>query len=319
MNKFLIKTIFSLLILVVVILLLLLGIPKDHNHFLCEYDHKVALFQETSQPRIILMGGSSIPYGVDTKLLIDSLHCNVVNFGLYGGIGIRLPMEDGLRYVKKGDLVVVQMEYHNFFNGGNGGDIAFIAFMVSTDWKYLGRLNMAQAWNVIRGAPQMAIGNLKRLASYPWTGYMDTPVENPKYEYTQSGFNAYGDEVSHYRYPNDKSDLEDLSSGVDYRKEAVIPEFVDWLGKTLHQYEAAGARVIMVPPVCVETFFDYVYNPRIAEELHRIGYDFVVEPASMVQPDSCEFNTGYHMNKTGTERNTLRMMEILKKEQATVK
>ena len=64
MYKFLIKTIFSLLILVVVILLLLLGIPKDHNHFLCEYDHKVALFQETSQPRIILLGGRSITYGV---------------------------------------------------------------------------------------------------------------------------------------------------------------------------------------------------------------------------------------------------------------
>lgn len=314
MKKFLVKTILSLLILIVVNIVLLFAIPKDHNHFLCEYDHKVALFQETPQPRIILMGGSSIPYGVDTKMLIDSLHCNVVNFGLYGGIGIRLPMEDGLRYVKKGDLVVVQMEYHNFFNGGNGGDIAFIAFMASTDWKYLGRLNMAQTWNVIRGAPQLAIGNLKRLASYPWTGYMDTPEDNEVYTYTLSGFNEYGDEVSHYHYPSLSTDLDDLESGVDYRKETVIQEFVDWLGMTLRQYEAVGARIIMVPPVCVETFFEYVYNPRISEELHRIGYDFVVEPSSMTQPDSCEFNTGYHMNKTGTERNTRRLLEILKKE-----
>jgi hypothetical protein len=308
MKKFLTKTILFLLILIVVNLLLLFVIPKDRNHFLCEYDRKVELLKTTPQPRIILLGGSNIPYGVNTKMLVDSLHTNVVNFGMYGGIGIRLPLEDCLQYVKKGDSVVLQMEYHNFFNGGNGGDIAFIAFMVATDWKYLGMLNAKQVWNVLRGIPKKALGNLKRLMDYPVTHSWDTPVENQTYVYTMSGFNKYGDEVSHLNYTSHSS----LASDIDYKLLPIDSAFVVWLENILHRYESAGAKIIMLPPVCVETYFKNVYNPQIKSYLHQIGYDYVEAPDSMVLNDSCAFNTGYHMNRSGVIQNTQRIIKILK-------
>ena len=118
-RRFIIKVLTFLALVIGVNVLLLWAVPRDKNAYLCEYNRKISLMDTVDQPRVILLGGSNIAFGVDSRAIADSLHCHVINMGLHGGIGMRYPVEDCLQYVRPCDVVVMQLEYGNFFNGGN--------------------------------------------------------------------------------------------------------------------------------------------------------------------------------------------------------
>ena len=120
-QKFILRFLLFVFAYIVLNSVLLFVIPKDNNAYLCEYNKKVHLLKTIPQPRMIFVGGSNIAFGIDSKIISDSLNVNVVDFGLHGGIGIRIPFEDCLNYVHKGDIVIAQFEYEQFNNGGYGG------------------------------------------------------------------------------------------------------------------------------------------------------------------------------------------------------
>ena len=152
-----------------------------------------------------------------------------------------------------------------------------------------------------------ALKNLKRLVVFLFKGSFDTPTRNDKFMYAKSGFNEYGDEVSHLSYPN-----VEYSSSNKINTKQVQSEFMNWLAETIRRYEQAGATVIMLPPVCIESHFKTSYNDHVEEALNEINHPYLTSPASMVVDDSCSFNTGYHMNKDGVRQNTIRIISNLK-------
>ena len=308
MKRFIKKITFLTIALVSFNFFLLFAIPKDNNAYLCEYIHKIQLIDTTSQPRIIFIGGSNIAFGTDSKMICDSLHRNVVNFGLQGGIGIRYPLEDCLQYVRKGDIIILQFEYWNFFSGGNGEAETFPGFMVANDWRNYKHLNMNQWQNIIAGIPKESIKSMTRLAKYLLHGSFNSPSVNEKYAYVKSGFNEFGDEVSHIAYPSVK-----YTSSEKPNTKKVKRSFIDWLANIIQQYEQAGANVVMLPPVCIESHFKVSYNDNIEKSLIEIHHPYITSPASMVLDDSCTFNTGYHMNKEGIRQNTRNIISILKR------
>lgn len=95
--------------------MLVLLIPKNENQYLCEYIHKLELLEKVDSPRVVIIGGSSVAYGTDSRMISDSLGLHFINFGLHAGLGIKYPLEDYLNYMKKGDVVILQMEYSNFY------------------------------------------------------------------------------------------------------------------------------------------------------------------------------------------------------------
>lgn len=305
-RRFIIKVLTFLALVIGVNVLLLWAVPRDKNAYLCEYNRKISLMDSVDQPRVILLGGSNIAFGVDSKAIADSLHCHVINMGLHGGIGMRYPVEDCLQYVRPGDVVVMQLEYGNFFNGGNGNHETFPAFMMATGWRNASRLNAGQWKNILAGIPREAIRNGLRLLRYPMRGTLDTRASDTKFEYVLSGFNEFGDEVSHLNYPSQACPSAD---GRETRQ--VDGETVQWLQDQLHHYKQAGARILMVPPVNVRSNLVASHNDNIDHALEEIGYPYIVSPESMAVDDSCYFNTGYHMNRAGVEQNTRRLITLL--------
>ena len=313
MKKFICKITLLAVAFVVTNVVLLFAIPKDKNAYLCEYNKKIHLLETTQEPRMIFIGGSSIAFGTDSKVVSDSLHYHVINFGLHGGIGIRYPMEDALQYIRKGDVVVLQFEYGNFFSGGNGNQETFPSLMVSTDWRNADRLNVEQWTNVATGLPRASVKGVLRLLKYPIYGSLNTPKTGPKHIQALSGFNEYGDEINHFNYPNKKYVPTGKKSQT---KEKVDTEFVDWLDKVIKQYEKVGAKIILLPPVCTKSHFQQVFNDNIERALADIHRPYIVPPSSMTLNDSCMFDYGYHMNREGCNQNTqniIRSLYYLKK------
>ena len=286
--------------------LVLWAIPKDNNSYMCEYMRKINLLDSVKQPRIIFIGGSNVAFGIDSKRIKDSLGCNVINFGLHAGIGIKYPVEDYLNYARKGDVVVLQFEYSNFYGGENGTPTVFSKLMVSTGWRNLSSLKLSQVLN-LRGLVPECMGRIISLIKYPITGSFNTLRNKRKFQYSLAGFNDYGDEISHCSHPNIK-----LSTNQFVNKGILNNDFLIWLSETISRIEKKGIQVLVLPPVCAISYYRSVYNDEIEKALFVMGHPYRVSPSIMSLKDECMFDTGYHMNKMGVDKNTTKIIKILK-------
>ncbi len=307
MRKFIIKFTLLVVVFAVVNLALLLGVPQDKNAYLCEYNHKVFLLEHTPHPVVVFVGGSNVAFGNDSKTISDSLGRPVVNFGLHGGIGVRYPLEDCLRYLRRGDVVVLQFEYDNYFSGGNGEPTTLPSLMIATHWRNFSRLNARQRMNIVSGLARKEIGNLVSLINYPVKRSFDTPVDGKKFVNAASGFNDYGDEVSHFSFPS-----KTYHPTKERETREVDLDFIGWLDKTLSHYEQRGIRFVMMPPACIVSHYKASYNENITKALDRIHRPYITSPKDMALPDSCSFNTGYHLNREGCRQHSLNMIKWLK-------
>lgn len=304
MKKFLRRLTFLLLLFVGLHLLLVLAIPADRNQYLNAFNKKLQLLVDTPSPRIVFIGGSNTAFGINSRMVEDALGLPVVNYGLHGGIGLHFPLTEALPYLRAGDMVVLQAEYASYFEETCNAE-TMPKLMVATRWRGATRLSAGEWKAVVTGMPMLALSHLKRLLLYPLRKSLDTPVPQDHFTYTACGFNDYGDEVSHLRFPG--------SYVASYYKETrpVRKEFIGWLRNVLHHIEQRGIKLVMLPPACVDSYFRDHYRNAIASALQSIGYPYIASPQSMTLPDSLAFDSGYHLNSQGVEINTRRIIEIL--------
>ena len=291
-----------------IVVLLAVAIPPDNNGYLCAYNNKLALLDTVPQPRIILIGGSNLAFGVDSHRIQDSLQRHVLNMGLHGGIGIRLVLSDVLARLRKGDVLVLAMEYGNFFSGGNGEPETLPTLMTATEWKDMGRLSAQQWQNVVVGMPRLAAANIKRLIRAILGGSLHSPSNNTSYRYVASGFNDLGDEVSHWTLPSN-----DMEQSQPFTEHRINLDFINWLSSTIQTCERDSAIVVILPPVCPMKHFACCYDPAIAHALDSIGHPYAVDPVAMTVADSCCYNGGYHVNRSGVDINTGRIIALLRR------
>ncbi|MBQ7689902.1 MAG: hypothetical protein IJT30_01740 [Muribaculaceae bacterium] len=307
MRRFLVRTIAAIVSFVSIVVLLAVAVPPDENGYLWVYNRKLALLDTVPPPRIILVGGSNLAFGIDSHRIQDSLHCRMVNMGLHGGIGIRLALEDVEARLHEGDLVVVAMEYGNFFGGGNGEPETLPALMAATGWRDMGRLNARQWQNVVAGIPRLAAANAKRLLRAALGGGLDTPSSSVSYRYVAAGFNDLGDEVSHWTLPPGS-----VEPSRPFTPRGIDADFMHWLETALHACRQRGATVVMLPPICPRQHFGCTYAPAIAQSLDSIGYPFAASPLALTVPDSCAYNGGYHVSRQGVDIATARIIALLR-------
>ena len=124
------KRFWKLLILFLVLLILPFGVftaatkVKEnpyHNSFTASLVDKYERRSTLSGARLILIGGSSLPFGVDSARLEDALGLPVVNFGVYAALGTRVMAEIALSELHAGDVVILAPEldpqtYSDYFN-----------------------------------------------------------------------------------------------------------------------------------------------------------------------------------------------------------
>ncbi|MGB3573551.1 MAG: hypothetical protein WA783_12765 [Phormidesmis sp.] len=75
------------------------------------YANKVAIAAETTQPKLIVTGGSGAHYTIDSDLLTKELGMPVVNLGIDGPVGLDVILPSVLDTVKPGDVVLLIPEY----------------------------------------------------------------------------------------------------------------------------------------------------------------------------------------------------------------
>jgi hypothetical protein len=59
------------------------------DNYLAAVLEKDRLIRNTPSPKIILVGGSNLAFGIDSRMMQDSLGLRVVNMGLYAKLGLK--------------------------------------------------------------------------------------------------------------------------------------------------------------------------------------------------------------------------------------
>ena len=295
MKLFIEKSLLFGLCIITFTTLLTFTVPTNTNAYLYAYNNKCKLLESTPSPRIIFVGGSNLAFGLDCKRIKDSLHVNVVNAGLHGGIGLKYMVDDIALYIRKGDIVVFAPEYSHFYSNMAGDPETISEIMSVSDFQKAEMLNTAQWLNVIKGIPA-ELGTRIILQK-----------KSPRV-YKASNFNEYGDEVKHWSLPS--APIEKPTKWKNDFNTTMSRYFIDRL-KELQ----TRCKIIVIPPAYMKTSYDFHKKEiqEVASFLEQEGFPFAVSTQECAFPNDCAYDSEYHMNKKGVDHRTIILIECLRK------
>ena len=150
MKRFLIRTIAFTCLFVGVLFILNLILPYNPDGYMREYFVKTARLDSTDRNKVVILGGSNVAFGYDSKLLTDSLNRPVINAGLHAGLGLKFIVDDASRYLKRGDILVLSPEYEHFFAATAYGGHPLADIFYLSDGRVASLLDMKQWGTVLK-------------------------------------------------------------------------------------------------------------------------------------------------------------------------
>lgn len=301
MSKFILRLIFFTVILIVLVFpLVYFKIGGDDLKYIDNpiaglIDKHKRMASQTS-PRLIIMGGSNAFYGMNSAKLSDSLHMNVVNMALFGGLGLDFMLNQLKGSVKKNDVVVLSIEYFLFPECYSTEDIVRY---YPADKQYLENYKAAfyEPWlNVFKV-------NIESVQNF-----VLTPVKMNSSIYVHSRMiNKYGDAVGYLNY--EKPPFPPAEK-LEYR----YYEGIERLNKFNAWAKGIGAKVYFTfPPLPVS---DYTINLAVIDHYYAdlkkdLKIQLLCAPAEMIFSDDLFYDSHYHLDKVGREIRTKRLIKML--------
>jgi hypothetical protein len=292
---------------------------SDDNYLaaVLEKDH---LIRTTPSPKIVLVGGSNLAFGIDSRMMQDSLGLRVVNMGLYAKLGLRYMLAQVKPYINRDDIVLVVPEYDQFYGNFSEGDQTLNTALLYAPADRIG--DFVKSYSVIDVVLRPRVESVRRSffqAAASAFGVKDKyfpPDTNPVYN--RHSFNQFGDVVSHL---GKKS----MNPDSIYVKE--LPPAKEFNKRTLNELneigDAArerGAHAYFLFP----SYIDRSYRINIGaiawlkDRLSRgMNLPILGSPSDFVYPSNWFFDTRFHLNGLGRGPRTVKMIEILRAARAT--
>lgn len=272
-------------------------IPHNKEHYVYMQKVKMERLDSITSPRILLVGGSNVAFGFDTKALNDSLSRNVYNTGLHASIGLRYILDAVSDHLEPGDIVVILPEYSQFSNAYNGNVETLTSAIIYSGASELSKLNTKQWLNFLMHIPTHNIQNITAKGS------------DMTYSYSAVNFNEYGDEVRHNDFP--APGVTSSPTKLTVYDDDAIEEFSFRVKKMRND----GCKVIILGPTCIESVYklniDFING--LSQRLSERGVEFDAPPSYFVNPDSLAFDTYYHMTLPAVIANTEKLKTLLQK------
>ncbi len=308
MVRFIIKSLVFILIVAAYLIGVVYLAPVDQDTYIGATVEKQELLRQTDQPRIVFIGGSSLAFGLDSGMVQEQTGYNTVNMGLHGGLGPLYYVNEVKPHLKKGDILIVILEYE-FYTG-----------LYYSGRTTLNELTIFYPRGILYFSPEhygSFFGNLPITFQRRLRGLITAPREKDPYTYVRSGFNEHGDYVKHL--------------GVPPKIEKTYPVNVKEINKKVkHLLEdligfcrAEQVRLFLsFPPIMVqESYPDHIDAYSTGEEVEEMLNGFyrneikpldlrtIGIPGDFVYPREYFFDTIYHLNAVGRRVRTKRLLD----------
>ena len=282
------------------------GLPVQFGDtFMGELKSKYERLKETSGKRIVLVGGSGVAFDCDSALMDDFFPSyEIVNFGMYAGLGTKAVMDLSENYIHEGDIVILSPEqgeqtFSDYFNGEYMWQAADGAFGMLRDLK-------SENFEAMLGNfPRFALEKL----NYVMKG--QKPQTDSIY---QKSFNTYGDIELDTCRENILPNGYDVNQKVRFTEDVVQPEFMDYMNDWAKRLEKKGAvvwyRYCPVNKLSVEDMDDLAaYDVFLRQKL---DFPVIGNPENSLMEAEWFFDTNFHLNQPGKEVNTVQLIRDMK-------
>ena len=274
--------------------------------FMGELKSKYERLKETPGKRIILVGGSGVAFDCDSEMM-DKFFSSyeIVNFGMYAGLGTKAVMDLSEAYIRKGDLVILSPEQSNqtlsdYFNGEYMWQAADGAFGM------LRHIKSENFETMLGNFPKFVLEKLK----YVLKG------QNPSTDsiYQKKSFNAYGDIALDTCRENILTGGYDVNQKVRFTEDVVQQEFLGYMNAWAERLEKMGATVWYRYCPVNELAVEEADNMAAYDAFLRQKLDFPVigNPENSLMEAEWFFDTNFHLNQAGKEVNTVQLIRDIK-------
>lgn len=283
------------------------GLPVQFGDtFMGELKSKYERLKETSGKRIVLVGGSGVAFDCDSALMDDFFPSyEIVNFGMYAGLGTKSVMDLSENYIHEGDIVILSPEqseqtFSDYFNGEYMWQAADGAF---------GMLRDLKSENF-----EAMLGNFPRFALEKLNYVMKGQKPQTDSIYQKKSFNTYGDIELDTCRENILPNGYDVNQKVRFTEDVVQPEFMDYMNDWAKRLEKKGAvvwyRYCPVNKLSVEDMDDLAaYDVFLRQKL---DFPVIGNPENSLMEAEWFFDTNFHLNQPGKEVNTVQLIRDMK-------
>jgi len=287
------------------------GVPGNKKAYLAALNDKQARIdslEADATPDLVLIGGSNVAFGINTRSLSDTFGMPAVNMALHAGLRYEYMIKQVMAYPTEGDVFLIFPEFSQLYEPlSTGTPIIYQSLEV-----YPRGYVFCHADNVYQKSRlrATAFAEIVQLKVKRTLGRMIGMSE--KNAYQRSVFNHYGDIWTDVtltsRYRSDDKHM-DRNAGKN-----PSDDFIRLTNEFAAKAKANGARVLLIYPAIAEAKWDgdvaSTVNAYLAE--HLVDVTIVNDPAEYVYPNELYFDTKYHTTQAGRERRTAQTISDLR-------
>ncbi|MNS01986.1 hypothetical protein D3C72_332790 [compost metagenome] len=290
-----------------------LGGPTESSRWIAEvYDRKTAAANRVAGPKLLVVSGSNGHFGVRAEELAREAGMPAVNFATHAGLGLDYVLHRARGVVRRGDVVVMPIEYELYVDDGSLNVIS-LDYLLARDPAYLRSLPLHVQLNALFAVAPDRV----------WDGLV-SKYQGPKRlstGYQAETLNPVGDETA--------NDAAHRTPAYERAVATAGPIAVPTVAKGLHPHararlaefarfcREAGATMVVSYPSTIA--FDRYHTPEatpffqaIRATFDELGVPVVGEPKDTMYERAGFFDTRYHLTREMASVRTRTLMSGLR-------
>jgi hypothetical protein len=272
------------------------------NAFTAALVDKHRYAQSISSPKIVLVGGSNLAFGINSRLLSEKTKMPVVNMALLAPLGIHFILSDAAGYIKKGDIVIMSFEYDIAAKGDIESQLSVVDFVPEDRHFVTDTLGLTAKWKARFLHRLQAPSKIENILQNP-------TVEDPYSIYFRSAFSPQGDIISQL---NNYS--HSVHAGTGTTEFFPYEQQVESMNAFTDEFRKKGAKVYFLYSTVAESFYQ---NTAVAVKKLDLQYkkhltaQILSEPHQSIYADSLCFDTVYHLKGEARDIHTKMVADAL--------
>jgi hypothetical protein len=269
---------------------------------------KYKRLQETPSPKIVLIAGSNFAYGINSKLIADSLQKPVVNMAIHYAYGTKFMLNQISPELHRGDTVIMGFEYI-IESKGNKSEQLLMAryFPKAKEW-----MEFDDFFEEIRENVQLRINTfrtiLERLYKNKEINYQ---VSDTTSVFFRGATNEYGDLISYYNNPPMKAIPRAILSD-----KVSLKDVINDMNIFYQTMQKRGVKVCFVYPTYSKK--NYALDKKIIAKFQQeyqnyAEFHILGKPTDFVFTDSLYHDMAYHLTQKGGEIRTQKIIQLLRR------
>lgn len=292
-----------------------LGVPTNLSRWAFDLNQKKrALAAQVESPKLLLVGGSGILFGISAREIESQTGYRTINLGVHAGLGTNYILREAQRLTKPGDILLLVLEYELYKSGKvrrTGTDNLMLEYIVSRDPGFFHTLSPMEQWNLFMLTSNQRL--LRGLKNRLW------PEADPAFGvYNVRSIDRWGDQTHHAKADRGPEQREavwrgepDLRNGLPQHPDgfASIESFCSW-AHTQH------IRVLATyPNLCDRPDYHLPAARQTAEKIRDffsgLNVPVIGDYTDSLLPAEEFFDSDYHLTEEGALARTDRLIPQL--------